>query len=59
MQSAYDINYEDLKPEEFVNTINKIWAISDKLGIPVDDMSENINQEQKRKNEVTRFSSSL
>jgi hypothetical protein len=50
MQSAYDINYEDLKPEEFVNTINKIWAISDKLGIPVDDMSENINQEQKRKN---------
>jgi hypothetical protein len=40
--------YIHLKPEEFINTINKICTISDNLGIPVDEMPEYMTQEEER-----------
>ena len=42
----------DLKPEEFINTINKVCIISDNLGISVDGMSEYITQEQEKLNKI-------
>jgi hypothetical protein len=42
----------DLKPEEFVNTINKISLLSDNLGIPIDEISQYISQEQERLKEI-------
>jgi hypothetical protein len=41
-----------VKPEEFVNTINKISLLSDNLGIPVGEMPEYMIQEQERLKEV-------
>jgi hypothetical protein len=41
-----------LKPEEFVNTINKISLLSDNLGIPVDEIPEYTSQEQERLNKI-------
>ena len=42
----------DLKPEEFINTINKVCIISDNLGIPVDGMPEYMAQEQEKLNKI-------
>jgi DNA-binding transcriptional MerR regulator len=41
-----------LTPEEFVNTINKISVLSDNLGIPIDEISQYISQEQERLKEI-------
>jgi hypothetical protein len=41
-----------VKPEEFVNTINKISLLSDNLGIPIDEISQYISQEQERLKEI-------
>jgi DNA-binding transcriptional MerR regulator len=41
-----------LKPEEFVNTINKISALSNNLGIPVDEIPEYMAQEHERLNKI-------
>ncbi len=37
-----------LKPEEFINTVNKISVLSDNLGIPIDEIPEYIIQEEER-----------
>jgi wobble nucleotide-excising tRNase len=42
----------DLKPEEFVNTINKVSVLSDNLEISVDELPEYVNQEQERLKEI-------
>jgi DNA-binding transcriptional MerR regulator len=41
-----------LTPEEFVNTINKISVLSDNLGIPIDEISQYISQEEERLKEI-------
>jgi hypothetical protein len=41
-----------LKPEEFINTINKISVLSDNLGIPIDEIPEYIIQEEERLKEI-------
>ena len=41
-----------MKPEEFINTINKVCIISDNLGIPVDEMPEYMTQEEERLKEI-------
>jgi hypothetical protein len=42
----------DLKPEEFINTINKVSVLSDNLGIPVHEIAEYIRQEEGRLKEI-------
>ena len=42
----------DLKPEEFINTINKVSVLSDNLGIPIDEIAEYIRQEEERLKEI-------
>jgi hypothetical protein len=42
----------DLKPEEFINTINKVSVLSDNLGIPIDEIPEYIRQEEERLKEI-------
>jgi wobble nucleotide-excising tRNase len=42
----------DLKPEEFVNTINKVSVLSDNLEISVDELPEYVNQEQERLKDI-------
>jgi hypothetical protein len=41
-----------LKPEEFINTVNKISVLSDNLGIPIDEIPEYIIQEEERLKEI-------
>jgi hypothetical protein len=41
-----------LKPEEFINTINKVSVLSDNLGIPVHEIAEYIRQEEGRLKEI-------
>jgi hypothetical protein len=44
--------YHDLKPEEFINTINKVSVLSDNLGIPIDEIPEYIRQQEERLKEI-------
>ena len=41
-----------MKPEEFINTINKVSVLSDNLGIPIDEIAEYIRQEEERLKEI-------
>jgi hypothetical protein len=41
-----------VKPEELINTINKISVLSDNLGIPIDEIPEYIRQEEERLKEI-------
>jgi ASC-1-like (ASCH) protein len=41
-----------LKPEEFINTINKVSVLSDSLGIPIDEIPKYIRQEEERLKEI-------
>jgi DNA-binding transcriptional MerR regulator len=41
-----------LKPEEFINTINKVSILSNNLGIPIDEIPEYIGQEEERLKET-------
>ena len=41
-----------MKPEEFINTINKVSVLSDNLGVPIDEIAEYIRQEEERLKEI-------
>ena len=41
-----------MKPEEFINTINKVSVLSDSLGIPIDEIPKYIRQEEERLKEI-------
>ena len=41
-----------MKPEGFINTINKVSVLSDNLGIPIDEIAEYIRQEEERLKEI-------
>jgi hypothetical protein len=42
----------DLKPEQFIDILNKVCTISDNLGIPVHEMPEYTRQEEERLKEI-------
>ena len=41
-----------VKPEEYINTINKVSVLSDNLGIPIDEIPEYIRQQEERLKEI-------
>ena len=49
-----DIHYfkHNLKPEQFIDILNKVCTISDNLGIPVHGMPEYTRQEEERLKEI-------